>query len=282
MPTFAAPDGTVLAYHPIGSGTGTPVVCLPGGPMQASVYLGDLGGLAEHRQLVMLDLRGTGDSAVPADHATYRCDRQVADVEALREHLGLEKVTLLGHSAGGSLAVQYAAEHPQRIGLLALITPSTRAIGTEVPAELRRQILALRKDEPWFATVSSAFESISAGTATEADWDAIAPMAYGRWDATTKAHHAAEAGQRNDEADKVFYSDGGPEPADIRAALAAVRAPVLVLAGELDWVTSPAMAAEFIELFPNAELVVQSDTSHFPWLDNTPNFIATVTRFLDG
>jgi hypothetical protein len=43
--------------------------------MRASTYLGDLGGLSRQRQLVMLDLRGTGDSGTPVDAATYRCDR---------------------------------------------------------------------------------------------------------------------------------------------------------------------------------------------------------------
>src|SRR6266511_2096393 len=83
MPTFAAYDGTELAYHVFGEGA--PVVCLPGGPMQDSVYLGDLGGLSAHRQLIMLDLRGTGQSAIPDDTASYRCDRLIDDVEALRE-----------------------------------------------------------------------------------------------------------------------------------------------------------------------------------------------------
>jgi len=77
--------------------------------MQASAYLGDLGGLSAHRSLVLLDLRGTGESAVPADPASYRCDRLVDDVEALRAHLGMEQIDLLGHSAGGALAVLYAA-----------------------------------------------------------------------------------------------------------------------------------------------------------------------------
>jgi pimeloyl-ACP methyl ester carboxylesterase len=100
---FGGFDGTRLAFH--STGTGEPVVCLPGGPMQASAYLGDLGGLSSSRTLAMPDLRGTGDSAVPADAATYRCDRQVEDVEALRLSLGLDAVDLLGHSAGGALAV---------------------------------------------------------------------------------------------------------------------------------------------------------------------------------
>ena len=58
MPTFPARDGTGLAYHVVG--TGEPVICLPGGPMQDSAYLGDLGGLSAHRQLNMVDPRGTG------------------------------------------------------------------------------------------------------------------------------------------------------------------------------------------------------------------------------
>src|SRR3954471_6451365 len=84
---FSAHDGTDLAYHVVGEGD--PVICLPGGPMQDSAYLGELGGLSTRRRLIMVDPRGTGRSATPEDAASYRCDRLVDDVEALREHLGL-------------------------------------------------------------------------------------------------------------------------------------------------------------------------------------------------
>src|ERR1700738_903438 len=110
MPSFSSYDGTVLAYHL--KGEGEPLVCLPGGPARPSGYLGDLGGLAAQRQLILLDSRGTGQAAVPVDPGTYRVDRLVADVEALRAHLGLETVDLLGHSAAGNLAILYAARHP--------------------------------------------------------------------------------------------------------------------------------------------------------------------------
>src|ERR1700728_2938205 len=107
MLAFSAFDGTELAYHL--QGEGAPLVCVPGGPMRDSLYLGALGGLAAFRQLIMLDLRGTGQSAVPADPASYRCDRQVDDVAALLDHLGLDRADLLGHSAGANIAVQIAA-----------------------------------------------------------------------------------------------------------------------------------------------------------------------------
>jgi hypothetical protein len=45
-PAFRAFDGTELAYHVRGDGDGAPLICLPGGPMRASAYLGDLGGLS--------------------------------------------------------------------------------------------------------------------------------------------------------------------------------------------------------------------------------------------
>lgn len=95
MPTSTAHHGTELAYHVVGDGD--PLICLPGRPMQAYAYLGDLGGLSRNRRLIELDLFGTGGSAVPDHLATYRCDRVVADVEALRRHLGLERMDLLGH-----------------------------------------------------------------------------------------------------------------------------------------------------------------------------------------
>lgn len=148
MPALAAYDGTKLAYHVLGEGA--PVVCLPGGPMQDSEYLGDLGGLSERVRLILLDPRGTGQSATPADPASYRCDRLVDDVEALREHLGLASMNLLAHSGGTNLAVLYAARYPEHIGKLVLVTPSTYAVGLTATADDRREVLRLREGESWF------------------------------------------------------------------------------------------------------------------------------------
>ncbi|MDX3186940.1 alpha/beta hydrolase [Streptomyces sp. MN03-5084-2B] len=280
MPIFSAPDGTALAVHLAGSGAEPPVVCLPGGPMRAGVYLGDVGGLTTRRRTAVLDLRGTGGSEEPADPATYRCDRQVEDVEALRKHLGLERLDLLGHSAGASLAVRYAARYPQRLRRLALIAPSPRAVGFDVPPGGRRRIMARRAGEPWFAAAAAAYESIAAKTATSADWAAFAPFYYGRWDAAARRHQAGEPGQRNGAAARIYNSAGAFEPATTRAALGAVTAPVLVLAGELDWIADPAVADRFAALFPDGRAVVLPGAAHYPWLDDAPAFGSALGTFL--
>lgn len=278
MATFDGPDGTRLAYHQ--AGVGRPLTCLPGGPMQSSAYLGDLGGLSAYRLLVRLDLRGTGASAVPADPASYRCDRLVDDVEALRGHLGLDRIDLLGHSAGAALALLYAARHPDRVGRLALITPSPRAVGLEITDLDRRRVAELRRGEAWFADAFAAFERIWSGEATDADWTAIAPFTYGRWDAVAQAHVAGEASQKNAEAAAVYYSAGALDPEATRAALARLRAPVLLVAGEYDVALPPACAAEYAGLFRQAELAVHPGGGHYPWLDDPEWFAQALAGFL--
>ena len=278
MPTVTARDGTELAYRT--AGAGPPLLCLPGGPMLDATYLGDLGGLEVHRELILVDLRGTGASAVPEDTTSYRCDRQVDDVEALREHLGLARFDLLAHSAGANLAVMYAAAHPDRIGRLLLITPSTRAVGVEITAQMRLDVARLRAGASWFPDAIAALERITQGAGAPADWDAITPFSYGRWDAGAVAHHAAEAEQAHPEAAAAFGADGVFAPEAARAAMGNLRATVLILAGEIDVSAPPAALAQYAGLFPDATLVVQPSAGHFPWLDDAAAFANTVAAFL--
>ncbi|MFI6622968.1 alpha/beta fold hydrolase [Streptomyces sp. NPDC050528] len=274
MPTFAAPDGTRLAYH--ASGDGPPLVCLPGGPMRDSAYLGTLGGLTAHRRLIRLDLRGTGASDAPADPASYRCDRQVDDVEALRVELGLDRLDLLAHSAGANLAALYTARHPDRVAHLTLVTPSVYAVGVEITAEDRLEVARLRGSEPWFGPAFAALKNITAGRATPDSWQAISPFAYARWDETARAVDEADTKQTNAEAAAAYATEGAFAPTDTRAALAAFTSPVLVLAGEFDISAPPRAMAEYAGLFPNAELVVQPGAGHMPWLDDAERFVALV------
>ncbi|MBC9727234.1 alpha/beta fold hydrolase [Streptomyces sp. TRM68367] len=271
-------DGTKLAYHVVGDGR--PVICLPGGPTD-SAYLGDLGGLSGHRQVIRLDLRGTGRSAMPDDLSSCRSDRLVDDVEALRRHLGLERMDLLAHSAGANPAVQYAARHPERVSRLALVTPSVRAVGITITGDLRLRTARLRRHEPWFPEAIAALAAIAAGQATDDRWKAIAPLNYGRWDEAARAHQAAGNERMDTEIVAAFGAEGAFGPDATRAALARFTAPVLLLAGEVDPGAPPATTAEFARLFPNAGLVVQPGAGHYPWLDDADRFVASVAEFLD-
>ncbi|MCX3290605.1 alpha/beta hydrolase [Streptomyces sp. NEAU-H22] len=275
MPIFSAPDGTRLAFHL--RGEGEPLVVLPGGPMRASAYLGDLGGLDAHRQLVLLDLRGTGESEKPADPGTYRCDRLVDDVEALRRHLGLERMDVLAHSAGGSLAMLYAARYPERLGRLALVTATPWALGLPATAGDRLAAARLRASEPWFPDAFPAFEAWLDGTG---DFDPVfLPFFYGRWDDPARAHAHREETETNDDAADAYGGEGAYDPATTRGALARVRTPVLVLAGEVDGGPSPSLARRAAGVFPAAEFAVQPGAGHYPWLDDPQGFTRRMAAF---
>ncbi|MFF9064081.1 alpha/beta fold hydrolase [Streptomyces sp. NPDC014891] len=279
MPMFTSYDGTELAYRT--EGRGEPLVCLAGGPMRDAAYLGDLGGLTAHRTLVLLDARGTGASAAPADPGTYRCDRQVGDVEALRRHLGLERLDLLGHSAGGNLATLYAAAHPERIRSLVVVTSAGRALGVHTTDEEWDEAAEVFADRPWYPRARAALDAIGPDTPPARVREIVAPFGYGRWDAAAQEHAAAEAGQANDLAAPVYHGEGAYTPEATRRALAALTAPVLVLAGEHDPGPTPAKAAEAAAFFPNAELVVLPGAGHFPWVDDADAFVRPVAAFLD-
>lgn len=278
MPSFASYDGTELAYHILGDGP--PLVCLPGGPGRAAEYLGDLGGLDASRQLVLLDPRGVGASADPADPASFRVDRLVNDVESLRVHLGLDQMDLLAHSAGAILATLYAAACPQRLSALILITPGLAAVGVEETEEQGRAALARRAAEPWYPAALAALEQIMAGSQSIQAFRASRPFYYGRWDQTAQAHATVGVAERHQAAREGFFAGATIDVPATRAALTKLTAPVLLYAGAADPMVTPAVVREAAPLFNDATVVVQPGAAHFPWIDGPPAFAAAVGSFL--
>ena len=278
VPAFASYDGTEIGYRVLGDGP--PLVCLPGGPGRAADYLGDLGGLDRSRQLILIDPRGVGLSADPADPATFRADRLVADVEALRDQLGLGQLDLLAHSAGCVLATFYAAAHPQRLSRLILVTPGLAAIGGADTEDRIRAALALRADEPWYPTALPAMEQIMAGNLTAEAYQASRPFFYRRWDEQAQAHALAGMSPRHQAARDGYFAGITLDPPATRAALAALTAPVLLYAGEWDALVTPAAVQEAAEVFTDATVMVQPEAAHFPWVDDPAAFTAAITEFL--
>ncbi|WP_369141866.1 alpha/beta fold hydrolase [Streptomyces sp. R44] len=275
-------DGTTLAFRTLGDGP--PLLCLPGGPGRAAEYLGDLGGLSATRTLILPDTRGTGGSAMPADLATCRVDRLVADVEALRHHLGLDRVDLLGHSAGGSLAMLYAAAHADRLTSLTLVTPSFAAVG--LPSDTgAEEVIAARAAEPWHAQAVAAYGHMKTAhtfAAAEPYRFAFEPLMYGRWDNAARAHAAADPVQRALPVSEHYYKDYTPDSEELRRRLDALPCPVLLLAGEMDLWPTAKSAADAASLFPDVTLAVQPAAGHYPWLDDPDVFTTTVEGFLSG
>ena len=250
MVTYPSWDGSELCYRV--SGSGDPLIVVPGGPGRDADYLGDLGGLAEvaGRTLVVPDLRGTGGSPMPDDPSVARAARLARDVEALRAHLGLGAVDVLGHSAGGNIAMLYAAQFPERVSRLLLITPGTAAVGLDLADEEWEVSLERRAAEPWYAGARAAVDTDDNTPELRL---AFSPFLYSRWDDRAQSHAAADEAQRNRLA-TAAYGEGADDLHRTRERLSGLAAPVRV--------------------------VVQPDVGHFPWVDDPAGFAALVATLL--
>lgn len=268
---FVSYDGTMVAYQTIGRphDGGRPLVCVPGGPARGAEYLGDLGGLSG---LVILHNRGTGGSDRPADKDGYRADKLAEDIEALRVHLGLSQMDLLGHSVGAAIALIYAARYPQRIGHLVLVAPALMAAGFTLTFEQWLESVEIRRDEPWF---EEAVQAARSGAPAQA----YAQFMYGRWDETTQAH--SQTGLRDQEAADGFRAtDWEAVSPQTVEGLRGLDAPVLIVVGELDPAPTPGMALRFAEMLRHGEVAIQPKAGHFPWIDDPEAFTETTRQFL--
>ena len=118
------PDGARMAERPT-------LFLVHGGPGgEHSRFKTNSGALRAVAQLVYVDHRGSGRSA-EGDPATYTLDNNIDDLDALREHLGLPRISMLGSSYGGMVAQGYALRYPERVANLILVctAPSYRFIG---------------------------------------------------------------------------------------------------------------------------------------------------------
>jgi pimeloyl-ACP methyl ester carboxylesterase len=276
---FASYDGTRLHYER--RGDGPPLVCLGGGPGRAVAYLEDLAGLDRDRSLVLLDARATGRSEVPADPSTLRFDRLADDVEALRQHLGLEALDVLAHSAGALVAQTWAAEHPEHVSRLVLVTPSgglQAAEKSDLP-----EIRASRAGEPWYPDAAAAADALDDASPVERPGleRAMRPFWYGRWDDRCQEHAASADRQVSKRALLGFVGDLDERVrARVVDRLPKVVSPVLVVAGARDGLTGVATARAVAQSFPDSRLEVLAQAGHFPWVDEPEPFRSAVTAFL--
>lgn len=124
--SFASEGGIQISYAHLGLAV---VRLLARRSRQASTYLGNLDRLSRFRQLIMPDTRGIGESANVTDPASLRCDRLAEDVEALRVHVGLDHMDLLGSRPRATWLCCTRLLTPKWVTRVILLTPRLRAVG---------------------------------------------------------------------------------------------------------------------------------------------------------
>ena len=274
---FTTPDGITLSYERRGSGP--LLVCHPGGPGGSGAEFEDFAGLDDTFELLLLNPRGSHGSD-PADD--YSIASYVADLEALRGHLGVDQLDLLGFSHGGCVAMSYAAAHPDEVRRLVLV--DTVAVwGDEAEAAMRRGIEA-RSALPWFAEAQRAIEEEQAGAFSSvaeliANVQRQMPLYFHRWVGNERIGGRLAMDFAHAEPLRHFNSVEFPT-LDLRAELRSIRAPTLVVVGDDDMIAGPVCTDAILRELPSGRLVTIQDSGHFVYIEQPEAFRAALTEFL--
>jgi pimeloyl-ACP methyl ester carboxylesterase len=152
-----AEDGGVAGERP-------PGVFLHSTAGTASQWSAQLEHLRPHRRAVALEWRGHGRSGSPAD-GDYSFPTMAADVGEAVERLELERFMLVGHSGGGLVALQYAAEHPERVAGLLLMDPAGDS--RRVPSEQMEPLMAGLNSDAYADTIEGYWRLLLTGSDPE-------------------------------------------------------------------------------------------------------------------
>ena len=277
-------DGRTLTYHKVGN-DGPVLVCHPGGPGFSSSYFGDLAGLWERFTLVLLNPRGTAGSGRPADPRAYQIEDYVADVEELREHLGLEKILLLGHSHGGVVAQLYAARQPERVEKLVLASTLAR-FGAEQQKAMREG-MDRRSGQPWYPDAVAALEEEQEGKFSNDE--EMAGLVFRELPLYFAHYGAAEEGYLDTLKSEALNADTLRlfnkeifETFDLRGELGKIKAPTLVITGDDDFICGPVCADEIAAGIKGARKVIVGDSGHMIFIEQPEEFEREVAEFLEG
>jgi proline iminopeptidase len=277
--TKVARDGFDLYYRL--AGAGRPVVILSGGPGFDCDYVTPVANeLAKYSRTILVELRGTGRSRPQLlSRDTINVKSYMEDLEALRAHLKLERWTVLGHSAGGVLALHYAAAHPQRVDSLVLVGSGPVAaefldafldnVMMRLAPDARKQLTALAQPDGNLTPE----ERFAAG---------MKLMLPGYFFDPAQAP-AFAANVRPDsvhmDANQLLSMELMQPGADLRPRLKSFSRPVLIVNGRQDPIDAR-MAYETQLALKGSTLKFINRCGHFPWIEQPQQFYDIVREFL--
>jgi len=267
--------GRVAAYEVIGDGV--PALLFPGGPGAAGSYMRKFAELSSSIFTnYLIDPHGSGGSTPPTSPDQYSPEGHARFYDEVRAALGLERVTVLGHSFGGGVALAYAALFPDAtstcicVAGFAIGADVDAAEGGEAAAEMEAMLSRHRSAE-WYEDARATWETwtervIAADGGSEVDqmMRTVLPL-YAAHPERPDVWAGIEELRRDLTFDLVAakaWEGGLYQNVDLRPLLPRISAPTLVLAGELDLICGPAQARRIAEAIPTAEVVLLPDCGH--------------------
>jgi proline iminopeptidase len=280
--TVQVPGKRSFEYVAQGRGPATLLVH-PGGPGLTYHYLRAILKLADSNlRVILFNPRGVGHSWAPKNRSEYTIGNQAEDVEAIRRALKIRELHLLGYSAGGFTALEYAHRYENRLTSLLLcatagsaeeIRAANRLMLSSTSPRLRNRLRELVRSKAFASPeyqqlverITQPFQTRFL-TSTPADWKAtrVSPGVF-----------TAMMSRTGDE----FAVDGTIASWDGRRYYSKIETPSVVVVGKYDYFLEASM--EMAERIEPAHLRVLPHSSHMEILEQPREFLGTIREFIE-
>ena len=267
--TITKVNDTELYYDEFGSGH--PFLVMHGGLGIDHTYLHPtLDPLGDIFKLIFYDHRGHGHSGRPPIN-TITYEQLADDANALRKRLGYEKIGVIGNSAGGYVALNYAIHYPKNISYLILLDT---APAFDYMEEMMVNIQRKNPTQEIIETLNAPIDPTIEGFRNQ--FKIIQPLYFYEYTSETEE-------MSNRLIDKMIIN---PEVAalteilmrkyNVSSELTKIEVPTLILVGKDDFVCPPSQAQRMHDSIPNSELHIFEKCGHYPYFETPGEFFRVV------
>jgi len=273
--TFAAAGATIW-YEVRGSAAGRPLIMVNGGPGFDHNYVlcsDAWDTIAKRRRVVFYDQRGNGRSGALAKDQTCTVADQIADLEALRAELQVDKIDLLGHSWGGYLVMAYAARHPEHVAHL-VIVDSASPKWTDTDFIFKYVFPEGTDRQGAFDFYDALGDSVSGARSMLEYFGMLFVSTEKRDEYLSRAadYHYTRS------VNEILNTD--LNRLDMWPVLPSLTMPTLVVTGRYDINVAPSTAWKIHKAIPGSKWKVFEKSGHLPYFEEPEDFVRTVDDFL--
>jgi len=250
---YVVVDGIRVYYEE--AGEGDPIICFHAASQDTLMYRHVLEGLSDNYRVIAVDAPGHSKSELPADGPFQSLTRHAEFNEKLMDKLGLVKPAIIGCSMGGNLVLELGARRPDAYSA---IVSAEGADYTPTVSEFFLDMLLMNGTD-----IIGAWSRSMTGYRTPPDRarDVV-------WQISRTTPEVMRG-------DLTGYGNF-----DKRDEVGKIKAPVLLLRGDADWLVYQSKVEETASRIPGSEIAVLAGTGHYPMTENPLEFCETVRSFL--
>lgn len=278
-------------------GSGHPIVIINGGPGAGhTIFIGWFDFLKKQGfQLVFFDDIGRGRSTREIK-GKFTPQMTVNDIEAVRNHLGVNKITVMGHSYGGIPAMQYALQYKQHVEKLIMLNASYDTKSQQMNADHYFHLVRTMYPEKWKKLVELNAKGVKA---SDEAYDSVLFGSFISWYQwydinNRKKNRRYSSNDKRDRFNLQVFEDiihlahggeirGTLVGIDITEQVKGFNTPTLITAGRYDNASTPELVNRLYEMLPKkaASYTMFEKSGHWPWVEETEKFERIISDFLN-